>query len=611
MAGGSLRVSRQHNMIAFNFGVLSDHTGGEGGGNAPNATHGSKLNFNYKKADWTKMRQIFLAPSDVTVGDDVDRKAREVVSALRAAVRHSVPMVRSTAHDKPKGWSPLLLNLRAEVRKARRRYQRTRDKELRQRALADYRTVKERFKFELREQRLKSWESFVEANLVVDAWGLPYKLVTEKVKSPQMLSTLVREDGSMTTGWRESAEVLLNGLLPADSEESESEAQQALRRAMSELNDLAGIVMPFAIEEVRAAILQQKKHKAAGPDGLKAEVLHHLVGELSPFLCKLFNECLLQGRIPNCFKVANIVVLSKGDNKDPKMIKSYRPICLLNVIGKVQERLLSKRLREHRLMHGISNKQYGFRKGKSTQDAINFALGIVHNSNSKYMIGIFIDIAGAFDNLWWPFLFSCLQEMDCPRSLYLSLLDYRKGREVRIPDWEMDIKRSISKGCPQGSIFGPEFWDVIFDPLLKLLEREATVKVATAYVDDLLLMMEGDTRYELETKSCRAMEVVDYWCRTAKLKIAANKTSYQLMKGSLMRDPIIRLGNDSIVRSVTTKYLGVNLDEAAKFMTHAETVCERGEKAMMRVARLGQGEFRLPLDIVRLNHNALLVSIVG
>ena len=32
---------------------------------------------------------------------------------------------------------------------------------------------------------------------------------------------------------------------------------------------------------------------------------------------------------------------------------------------------------------------------------------------------------------------------------------------------------------------------------------------------------------------------------------------------------------------------------------------------MMKVARLGQEEFRLPLDIVRLYHNALLISIVG
>ena len=178
----------------------------------------------------------------------------------------------------------------------------------------------------------------------------------------------------MTTGWRESAEALLNGLLPADSAENETEAQLVIRRAMHEQNDLTGIVMPFAVREVQVAILKQKKNKAAGQHGLKAEVVHHLVGEHSPFLCKLFNECRLQGRIPNSFKIVNMVVLSMGEDKDPKMVKSYRPICILNVIGKVQERLHSKRLREHRLLHGISNMQFGFRKANQLKMLLTWHL---------------------------------------------------------------------------------------------------------------------------------------------------------------------------------------------------------------------------------------------
>ena len=104
------------------------------------------------------------------------------------------------------------------------------------------------------------------------------------------------------------------------------------------------------------------------------------------------------------------------------------------------------------------------------------------------------------------------------------------------------------------------------------MESEDTVKVRIAYADDLLLLVEGDNRSQWETKSSRAMEVVDSWCKAAKLKIATNKTIFSLMKGSLSRDPLIKLGDDSISRSVTTKYLGVHLDEATNYMTHAELV---------------------------------------
>ena len=127
---------------------------------------------------------------------------------------------------------------------------------------------------------------------------------------------------------------------------------------------------------------------------------------------------------------------------------------------------------------------------------------------------------------------------------------------------------------------------------MKLLERETTIKAVIAYADDLLLLVEGNNRTQLETKCCRAMAVVDSWSKAAKLKIPTQKTTFSLMKGCLTRDPLIKLGNDSINRSVTTKYLGVHLDEATNFITHAEHVCERGEGAMMKVARPGQGEIQ-------------------
>ena len=96
-------TTSDHNMIVFNYGVLRNQLGEGGGGNV---THGTSLNFNYKKAHWTKIRKIFWTPSEVMVGDDVGRKAKELASALIATVRHSVPMVKSTTYEKPKAWSP-------------------------------------------------------------------------------------------------------------------------------------------------------------------------------------------------------------------------------------------------------------------------------------------------------------------------------------------------------------------------------------------------------------------------------------------------------------------------------------------------------------------------
>ena len=120
------------------------------------------------------------------------------------------------------------------------------------------------------------------------------------------------------------------------------------------------------------------------------------------------------------------------------------------------------------------------------------------------------------------------------------------------------------------------------------------IKNAIAYADDLLIFIEGDNRFQIEEKCSQAMGVVDSWCKSAKLNIAIAKTTYMLLRVSMGRNPVIRLGENSLSRSEVTKYLGVSLDESLTLRAHAELVCERGEAVIIKVARLGQGEFRLP-----------------
>jgi len=51
---------------------------------------------------------------------------------------------------------------------------------------------------------------------------------------------------------------------------------------------------------------------------------------------------------------------------------SYRPICLLDTIGKVCEKVIATRLDEAiAAAGGLSSNQYGFRKELSTLDAIS------------------------------------------------------------------------------------------------------------------------------------------------------------------------------------------------------------------------------------------------
>lgn len=76
-------------------------------------------------------------------------------------------------------------------------------------------------------------------------------------------------------------------------------------------------------------------------------------------------------KIPKEWKTARLILLRK-EGKPREKPSSYRPICLLNEIEKMLERIIVNRITEHLENKGpdLNEKQFGFRKGLSTIDAI-------------------------------------------------------------------------------------------------------------------------------------------------------------------------------------------------------------------------------------------------
>lgn len=573
---------------------------------------GSLIKYNLRKANWETLKHEIRIQPPIR-NSDANNMAKELVRKIQKAVDVSIPKIRNTKiHINNKPWSEELTNLRRRVRVLRRVYQRTVDPHLKQQNLNAYRQKKVEYTNKIFETKINCWGKFVEDCLGVDIWGMPYKIVTQKIRSPMLFSTLQRTDGSATRNWKESAELLLKTLLPQDTLENETIRQTRLRETM--VNNYTNEVEMEDLEEeeVRNAILALKKKKAPGPDSIKAEILQAIVSEITPDLTKVYNKCLRSGKFPNIWKQAEVVIIYKGDDKDPSLPKSYRPICLLNILGKVLERLICKKLTAHRENRGqLGPNQYGFRKGRSTEDAINRALWEVGDSECRYVLMISIDIAGAFDNLWWPGLFKELRKMECPHLLYKILRSYCQDRYATLRCPNEKIVTKLTKGCPQGSICGPIFWDIVMDKLLRKTSNDGNIKSAIAYADDLLVIVEGDSRAEIERKSNEALGNINGWCGAHKMEIAAHKSTMSLMKGSLMRNPTIRLGGRSIQRKVSNKYLGIRLDERQLYSEHLQEVCEKGGNLMHKIARLATKEYKIPLPLIRTYINTIMTSVIG
>ena len=93
--------------------------------------------------------------------------------------------------------------------------------------------------------------------------------------------------------------------------------------------------------------------------------------ETKKYILDMYNRIWMEGEVPNSWKSAIIIPLLK-EGKDPKDIRSYRPVALTNTLCKIFERMINKRLvwymeKENK----IDTRQFGFRKQRNTIDAIS------------------------------------------------------------------------------------------------------------------------------------------------------------------------------------------------------------------------------------------------
>ena len=96
-------------------------------------------------------------------------------------------------------------------------------------------------------------------------------------------------------------------------------------------------------DEVHEAIRGLKVSKAPGPNGTPIRALKHLPQRAVSILPQIFNVILLTDHFPTVWKHAPVISILKL-GKDPAMSSSYRPISLLDMIGKLFEKILLARI---------------------------------------------------------------------------------------------------------------------------------------------------------------------------------------------------------------------------------------------------------------------------
>ena len=115
-----------------------------------------------------------------------------------------------------------------------------------------------------------------------------------------------------------------------------------------------------------------KRSKATDPDNLLPGMLKDCSNELSGPLCYLINLTMINGIIPNEWKLAKVIPIFKyGDRTDPN---NYCPISKLPILSKILERAMHSQLLDHLEKYHLTNCQYGYCKNRSTKLASTLLL---------------------------------------------------------------------------------------------------------------------------------------------------------------------------------------------------------------------------------------------
>jgi len=202
------------------------------------------------------------------------------------------------------------------------------------------------------------------------------------------------------------------------------------------------------------------------------------------------NKCLLLGCFPKVWKTVRVIVIPKTDKSKLHTVQGYRDISLLPIPGKCLVTLVVWRLNFFLENTGqIPPQQYGFTAGRSTADATQKVIESVHRGRklgTKCCL-LALDIPGAFNNAWHPAVLARLWEQKCPPNIYIIIKDFLLDQNAHIRLGDAISTKSVTKGCPQGSVSGPTLWDIIISGLIEILSKAPNLEIVT-FADDILLI---------------------------------------------------------------------------------------------------------------------------
>ena len=220
-------------------------------------------------------------------------------------------------------------------------------------------------------------------------------------------------------------------------------------------------------EELKSAIKTMKNNKCQGTDKIYAEQLkyansHKLIAAIMLLLNIIWNLIA----VPTTWLSANITCLFKKGSKS--LAKNYRSIFVMSTISRILPIIILNRL-GNTYEHLLMKNQFGFRKNRSTTDAISIARETIQSTNDPIYLCM-IDLRAAYDHIDRNMLFKVLSIRTKAFMLASILKALYTGTIAAIKNTVDHFQ--VHTGCRQGGIESPVLFNIYMDFVLRCAEHE-------------------------------------------------------------------------------------------------------------------------------------------
>lgn len=413
-------------------------------------------------------------------------------------------------------------------------------------------------------------------------WNI-IKEISNCERKDNLIKEIKTESGTITSNDEEKANIFVNYFTNVGKNLA-TQIKKTYFIPPRQSTNFSFFLAPTNKREVEDSIKSLKNNKAPGYDMIKAETLKNIAEEISPHIAFLINMIFDTGIYPSAFKTAVIQPLYKNGDKTETC--NYRPISIISSLSKIVEKILKFRINEYTKKYKlISNRQYGFQEGKSTQDAIACLTSEIYESldKSKSNLCVFLDLAKAFDTVSHPQLLEALEDMGFRGPVLKLIRNYLNDRKQMVKIGSVFSNECVVEyGVPQGTVLGPILFILYLNNLFALKTKGTVI----SFADDTVIFYEDKGYEDLKIRAEEDLKQIKNWfdCKLLTINFAKTKyISFSCYDRNLYNFSPLKIDNDTEIQQTdSVKYLGITIDRFMRWDLHINNVCNTVRSILFR-----------------------------